>query len=359
MLRLRLRLLRPVEPLSGIQFPSGMSAEPLPACRKRLARIASPPNGLQLALACVFATSVLLLPSMASAKPVSALDDLAQIWNEAVDLERSSWDLEESEDGHSYDLAIEAASRFEAVSEWLDAATTPDLEPYRHAYWRTARAYWLAADSLELADRDRRREHLSRAIEFTDRGISVDPDCAPCMLWKFNSMGRRLQIDGIFSSVRNVRTMARLLDHGIALQPDFREGERSSTLGNLHYVSAVFYRVLPDWFWLKWIAGVRGDKQRALEHARTALALHESRIDYRIEVGSQLLCLGATKKDPKRLAEGRQALVEASTIQPRNLDDKKEIAAAHVMIAAPKRACTYAGAEWIEINEGSAISAIK
>jgi hypothetical protein len=310
-------------------------------------------------LACVLAISMLLLPAIASAKTLSAVDDLERIWREAVNLERSSWDLDESEGGDPYNLAIEAASRFETVSEWLDAATTPDLEPYRHAYWRTARAYWLAADSLELVERDRRREHLSRAIEFTDRGISVDPDCAACMLWKFNAMGRRLQIDGLYSSLRNVRTMARLLDQGIALRPDFREGERSSTLGNLHYVSAVFYRVLPDWFWLKWILGIRGDKQRALEHARTALALHQSRIDYRVEVGSQLMCLGATKKDPKRLAEGRQVLAEASTIQPRNLDDKREIAAAHVMIAAPKRACSYAGAEWIEINEGGAISAIR
>ena len=350
---------RHVAPHSGIRFPPGLHANPQRARGNRSDRMASAPNRMRLAVACVLGTSMLVLPADASAEPVGVFDDLARIWSEAVDLERTSWDLDESEDGHSYELAIEAAGRFEVVSEWLDAATTPDIEPYRHAYWRTARAHWLAADSLELADRDRRREHLSRAIEFTDRGISVDPDCAACMLWKFNAMGRRLQIDGIFSSVRKVRTMARLLDDGIALQPDFREGERSSTLGNLHYVSAVFYRVLPDWFWLKWIVGVRGDKQRALGHAQTALALHESRIDYRIEVGSQLLCLGATEKDPKRLTEGRQALAEASTIPPRNLDDKKEIAAAHVMIAAPKKACSYAGAEWIEIDEGNAISAIQ
>jgi len=314
---------------------------------------------LRLVQACVVGSGVLLLAAIASARPVAAPDDLARIWNEAVDLERSSWDLEESGDVDPYGLAIEAASRFQAVSEWLDGATTPELEPYHHAYWRTARAYWLAADSLELSDRERRREHLSRAIEFADRGLSVDPNCAACMLWKFNAMGRRLQIDGLFSSLRTVRTMAALLDRGVALHPDFREGERSSTLGNLHYVSAVFYRVLPDWFWLKWFVGVRGDKQRALEHARAALALHESRIDYRIEVGSQLLCLGVSRNDPKRLAEGRQALAEASIIPPRNLDDRREIAAAHVMISEPKRACSYAGAEWIEIDENGAISAIQ
>jgi tetratricopeptide (TPR) repeat protein len=327
-------------------------------------------NGVRVDLpsasACVISAGVLALAALAAAQPdasaapipvaVAAPDDLAQLWIEAVRLERASWDLDDSEGDQSYELAIEAVRRFEAVSEWLGTRATPDVEPYRHAYWRTARSQWLAAESLELAERDRRREHLSRAIEFTDLGLAADPDCAQCMLWKFNAMGRRQQIEGLYSGARNVKTMARLLDRAIELNPDFREGERSSTLGNLHYVSAIFYRVLPDWFWLKWIVGVRGDKQRALEHARNAVGLHESRIDFRVEVGAQLSCMGASKKDPERLAEGHQALLEATAMRARNFDDRREIAAAHVMINKPKKACSYAGAEWVEIGEDGAIA---
>jgi hypothetical protein len=110
---------------------------------------------------------------------------------------------------------------------------------------------------------------------------------------------------------------------------------------------------------LEWFIGVRGDKERALEHARTAFAMHPSRIDYRIEIGSQLLCLGASNKDAKRLVEGREALAEATTMQPDNIDDGREIAAAHLMIADPKKSCGYAGAEWIEIDEKGAVAAMK
>jgi hypothetical protein len=336
------------------------------------ARRAGPAQRLRACLACAIAlcsASTAAAESVANAAPIPAPiaepmaavapEDLERIWGEAVNLERTSWDLDESEAALSYKMALEAARRFEGVGAWLATAEKPDVEPYRHAYWRTARAEWLAADSLDLAERDRRRVHLTRSIEYSDRGLASDPECAPCMLWKFNAMGRRQQIDGILAGARNVGTMAKLLSDGIALNPDFREGDRSSTLGNLHYVSAIFYRVLPDWFWLEWIVGVRGDKERALEHARTAFAMHESRIDYRIEVGSQLLCLGASKNDPKRLAEGRDALALAATMRPENLDDSREIAAAHVMIAEPKKACSYAGAEWIEIDETGAVAAMK
>ncbi len=276
-----------------------------------------------------------------------------------MDLERTSWDLEASDLERSYDLAIQAADRFEAVSEWMTAAPAPDVEPYHHAHWRTARSHWLAAERLELVERDRRRAHLIRSIEFSDRGLEVDPECAPCMLWKFNAMGRRQQIDGLFSGARNVKAMAQLLDQAILLQPDFQEGERSSTLGNLHYVSAIFYRVLPDWFWLRWIIGVRGDKERALEHARVATEMHQSRVDYRIEVGSQLLCLGVTHGDSNRLAEGRRVMAEATRMRPHNLHDEREIAAAHVMIDAPSRSCSYAGAEWVEIDGDGAVASTR
>ena len=328
-------------------------------------------NGVRRALisTSVMGAGVLLLAGALDAQPdisaapmpgaIATPDDLARLWSEAVRLERTSWDLDDSEDDQSYDLAIEAARRFEAVSEWVGATATPDVDPYRHAHWRTARSQWLAADCLELAERKRRREHLSRAIEFSDRGLAADPKCAPCMLWKFNAMGRLQQIDGLFSGARNVKMMAQLLDRAIELEPDFREGDRSSTLGNLHYVSAIFYRVLPDWFWLKWIIGVRGDKQRALEHARIALALHGSRIDYQVEVGSQLSCIGAMEKDPERLAEGRQALLEATTMRAENLDDSREIAAAQLMITTPKKACSYAGAEWVEIDQDGGVASTR
>jgi len=344
-----------------------------PRMPRRVSQLPAIQAGLRLGVVSALAASVLVLPVIASAQsaanaalippPVTqqavATGDLARVWSEAVDLERTSWDLEESDLDRSYDLAIQAARRFEAISEWLPGAPTSDVEPYHHAYWRTARVHWLAAEKLELADRERRREHLSRAIEFADRGLSANPECAPCMLWKFNSMGRRQQIDGLFSGARNVKAMAKLLDQAILLQPDFREGERSSTLGNLHYVSAIFYRVLPDWFWLKWIIGVRGDNERALDHARTAVAMHPSRVDYRIEVGSQLLCLGMTHEDEQRLAEGRRIMAEATTMAPYNLHDEREIAAAHVMIAAPGKSCSYAGAEWVEIDEDGAVASMR
>ena len=150
--------------------------------------------------------------------------------------------------------------------------------------------------------------------------------------------------------------MSELLERGIALEPSHRDSDDSSTLGNLHYGSAIFYRVMPDWIWLGWMLGVRGDKERALEHARTALALHPARLDIRVEVASQLLCLGTHHGRRERLDEGVHLLEGLLNAQVRSPLDARQIAAAQIMLESPPKSCGYTGDAWVEIDAREAAS---
>ena len=180
------------------------------------------------------------------------------------------------------------------------------------------------------------------------------------MLWKFSNMGRiRTSSGGLTKRLREIRGMADLLDRGIALKPTYSDDESNSTLGNLYYSSAIFYRVLPDWFWLDWLLGVKGDKKRALSDIQSALEIHPERLDFRVELGSQLLCLGSRKKNDKKLAEGRHVLGVASTFEPRTLDDERELEAAQIMLEHPAKACGYAGDTWVEVDSKAAMSAAR
>jgi hypothetical protein len=144
--------------------------------------------------------------------------------------------------------------------------------------------------------------------------------------------------------------MAELLERGIALKPVHRDGPDNSTMGNLHYGSAIFYRVLPDWLWLRWLIGIRGDKERALDHARIALALHPMRLDYRVELGSQLVCLGASKSQRDRLGEGLRLLRRLVEEAGEGLRDARQIRAAEIMLETPEKSCGYTGDSWVEID---------
>ena len=272
----------------------------------------------------------------------SGTPDLAGSWREAMALERRGRAREGERPDQAVDLYLDAAALFEQV-----ARGRPDLA---HGWWRGARSTWLAGDTLPLDAVERRGELFARAEELSGRGLEVDPECAECMLWRFASMGRLRTTRGLWTSVRQLPEMAELLDRGIALRPTYADSETNSTLGNLHYSSAIFYRIFPDWVWIGWLVGVRGDKDRALTHSRAALALHPTRLDYQIELGVQLLCLGTARGDAARVAEGRAVLASALQRPAETLDDARDLEAARLMLELPEKSCGYSGDAWVEID---------
>jgi hypothetical protein len=272
--------------------------------------------------------------------------ELQRLWVEAEDLELAAHEAERTSPERAIALYRQAGDAFARLAELR-------ADPAK-AHWRSARAVWLAGDTLPLDDVDGRIEHFELTLVRADRGIQADPECAECMLWKFIGMGRLGTTRGVWTAMQQASEMAELLDRAIELQPTHRDGEHNSTLGNLHYSSAIFYRVMPDWFWLSWVMGVRGDKERALVHSRKAVALHPSRLDYQVELGAQLLCMGSLERDATRLAEGRNVMGHAMKREPKSQDDAREISFARIMVKEPERSCGYSGDKLLEMDEDNA-----
>lgn len=283
------------------------------------------------------------LAAHADAPPIELPD-----WAAAEALEQEAFQRLEDDPGAAGARYLEAASRFEELAPTL-GQTAPGL-----AYWRAARCRWFVGEILPVEERKQRLEQFNAAEDLARRGIEADPECAECMLWKFIAMGRVATNRGLVYGMRGASEMADLLERAIALEPTHRDGEDNSTLGNLHYGSAIFYRVLPDWLWLRWVLGVRGDKERALDHARIALSLHPQRLDYQVEVASQLLCVGTSEDESESLDEGLRILEALRGEPARSLREERQVAAAEIMLEEPAKSCGYTGDAWVEIDERAA-----
>jgi hypothetical protein len=145
--------------------------------------------------------------------------------------------------------------------------------------------------------------------------------------------------------------MARLLDRGIALRPTHADNEWNTSLGNLYYAASHFYRVTPDWFWLKWIIGVRGDRARALEYARKAFEISPMRVDYTVTLGSALLCIAKEKDAPELIAQGMALLKRVPTLPTlRPAEDSLFRQHAERLLADPNGACSYSPVGWIDVD---------
>ena len=237
----------------------------------------------------------------------------------------------------------------DAAAIFLGVAETDGGDP--NGYWRAARALWLSGELLPLGDDDAKVERFEQAKDLAQQGIDANPECGECMMWKFSSMARLATTRGLLSAMRQAREMDRLLKRGIELQPTHTDGPGSSTLGNLYYASANWNRVVPDSIWVKWLVGVRGDREKGLAHSRKALELHPDRLDYRVEVGTQLLCIGTEKKKPARLEEGRAMLEQVAHLPGNNEDERREIFFARQLLDEPRKACGYTGDKLVDLEE--------
>ena len=220
-----------------------------------------------------------------------------------------------------------------------------------HAYWRTGRAYWQIGEYLPLGDKEERIKYFVLTRDWATAGLNVNPECGECCLYRMIGIARIGTTRGLFTLMRDAKEMAQLLDRGIALKPTHADNEWNTSLGNLYYAASQFYRIAPDWFWLKWIIGVRGDRKLALEYARKAHEIAPMRVDYAVTLGAALLCMGKDEDDEKLLTEGIAVLKRTPrlpTVRP--LDDPLFRAHAEQLLAEPSTACEYSPDGWIDVE---------
>ena len=246
-------------------------------------------------------------------------------------------------------IEFERHERFLASAQQYEQIVS-EVPEEEYTYWRISRNYWRYAEALPTESVEQRLVYFQRAADWADRGMAVDPDCGACMLWKFVSLGRQATTRGLLSAVSDAREMNRLLSRGIELQPLHRDNAGNSTLGNLYYAASVFYRIVPDWWWLRVFVGVRGDKAKSVRYARRAVEASPVRVDYRIELGASLICLGTVEDEHEPIAEGEQVLRAALLLPDYLSTDSVDRQHAKVLLGAPGKACGYSRDGFIDVD---------
>jgi tetratricopeptide (TPR) repeat protein len=285
-------------------------------------------------LACVraialFATCALVLGAapdrsaedLPAAVAVLGLDAAqARLWREGLALERR-------------ESFVESNQRYEQL-----ATAHPESA---FLAWRVARNQWRQGERLPISAKDERRAAFERAREWAERSLARDPGCGECVFWTMVSMSRLATTLGVLSSAQMAAPIAALIDRGIALHPDTRDNEWNTTLGNIYFAASAFYRVIPDWPGTELVIGVRGDKDRALDFIERAIAISPMRLDYHLERGVILTCIGSEHSDAAALERGRRELTATRGMPHLLGTDAVDEKNADILLARPELACGY------------------
>ncbi len=294
-------------------------------------------EGLRQLSRCAGTSLLLIWAAGAVASPLGEHPDerVQQLWAEGLALERR-------EEPQAF---LESSRRYERIAERL-----PESAFIR---WRLSRNYWRYGERLPLDDKRQRLHFFELATRWADRGIEVDERCGECFFWKAASLGRLATTRGVVQAAGSASTIAKLLERGIELRPTHVDGPQNHTLGNLYYAASAFYRVVPDWWWLSLVLGVRGDNHRALAYIEKAIEISSQRLDYQVERGAVLLCIGHEEDDAERIEEGRRVLRESLKLQDFQKTDSFDREHARILIDDPSRSCGYSRDGWVDLEEAA------
>ena len=209
-----------------------------------------------------------------------------------------------------------------------------------HTRWRLARDLLNLGEAMPADQKEERLLIYREARALASSAAADDPDCVECCFYDFAATSRIATIKGAFRSIPLVKASGQVLERCLAMEPSvWSDTDWNHERGNLYYGAAVYYRMVPDTWWMERLLGFRGDKRAAVQLARQAYEVTPSRIDYRVELGVALICLGnATDEDEPR-AEGMALLGGLDDLPTRIATDPLDRLRAAEVRAEPDSAC--------------------
>jgi len=217
----------------------------------------------------------------------------------------------------------------------------PQFPQAPYLMWRLSRNYWVYAENLDINDKENRLANFQIGLDWANKGIEANDKCAECYLFKFGNLGRISTTKGLMNSISAAKDLSETIATSIELKPQHQDTYFNISLANAYYASGVFYRIIPDWFIIKWIAGVRGDKMLSLEHIKKAAEIAPARVDYQVELGAIYLCLAEDKGMEEMRAPGNAALKHAITMKQVMPTDPLDKEYAKGFLKDPSGACGF------------------
>lgn len=260
----------------------------------------------------------------------------------------------------SYDKLISEAEKlwlendYESSNKVLDEAIK--LDPDRpEALWRKARNNY---DILEDIPRDKKPpknvlvERYSEVEELGKRCWAVAPDDGNCYLWEAIGKGRRGTTQGVLNSLGEIDDLEAAFSKAIELKPQYRaENGQANALADAYNGLGQFYRVVPDWRFLQWVFGAKGDIDKSVELQSKAVEREPGRIEYIKELGVSLLCRGTKTGNNQDIEAGKNELKKIKGLKATKPTDEIDKQHAEALIADPSLACGYSRDEQQEVSK--------
>lgn len=212
---------------------------------------------------------------------------------------------------------------------------------------------FIGRNNYEIGERlpqDAKDEKLAlynEIIDLTTHCVEkVDPEYPPCWAWQASGNARLGTTEGILSSLFGAKDVEQAWLKAIALERDVVALNGDSSANNSRYGLGAFYRLVPDSFVVRMVAGTRGSKEKSVQYFREAVTYQPNRLELQKELGIALICYGQNqRRGDAQIEEGkallRKVVAGAFDAEDIRLTDEIDKRHSREILESPSRACGY------------------
>lgn len=229
------------------------------------------------------------------------------------------------------------------------AADPQDPELYRHV----ARFLFELGEVIDRNDPDFDKVALyTEMYDLINKALELDPGNAHLLFNRGIALGRLSTTKGVLSSVMNLKSVEADWLAAAAAPYHYVSLENAEHVPcSVYQTLGIFYRLVPDSWFVSVLAGVRGDLDKSLMWMEKADQCRPNRIGVLKELGATQLCLGDQRKDEAMTERGLATLRRIEEIQSGHTLVAIDKRHAKMLIDDPTKACGYSRDGQQELDE--------
>ena len=216
--------------------------------------------------------------------------------------------------------------------------------------------YYGIAEKLDVnkpEDKKKKVDIYTTMIRIANDGIRFAPDKGECYFMRGLANARLATTKGVLSELFTAKEIEQDWLVAVSRKSDYTTPNGENLQASSCLALGVYYRLCPSFFLLKWMFGISGDLEKAVEYCKKAYDLDPTRMEIVKEYGVALITRGLDRDNTNDIEEGKKYLRMVPTLPHRLQTDSVDIAHSKMLLNDISLCPGYSRDEEQDISEKS------